>query len=135
MKKIIALALLAVVGCSKPASPALPPTAGDFVTNKDGVGTARAFGIDFSVRVNSRGAATDAAIEANFVDPTKSAARKRFTLGDDVTIQLDGVDESTARFTFNDQDMGILKVGDKVVIDEKRNVEVNGTPRPPKLTE
>ena len=111
------------------------PTTGDFVKNDKGAGTAQVFGIDFSVRVNSGGASTDFAIDANFVEPEQSSARKRFTLGDDITIQLDSIDESEVRFVFNDQDFGTLNVGDKVVIDDERNVEVNGTPRSPNSVE
>jgi hypothetical protein len=36
---------------------------------------------------------------------------------------------------FNDQNFGTLNVGDKVVIDDERNVEVNGTPRSPNSAE
>ncbi len=132
MQKIILIAFLALVGCGRTSAPPIPPTAGDFVKNNNGVGTARVFGIDFSVRVNSRGARTDGAIDANFADLEQSGARKRFTLGDDISIQLVSVDESEVRFMFNDQDFGALTVGDKVVIDDERNVEVNGTLRSPK---
>ena len=89
MRKIISLALLALVGCGVTSTPAIPPTTGDFAKNNDGVGTAQVFGIDFSVRVNSSGARTDVAIDANFVDPEQSSAKKRLSLGDDITIQLD----------------------------------------------
>ena len=57
---------------------------------------------------------------------------ERFTLGDDITVQLDSVNASEVRFVFNDQDFGSLNVGDNVVIDDERNVVVNGTPRAPK---
>ncbi len=135
MQKIFALVLLALAGCGKTSTPALPPTAGDFVKNDNGIATAQAFGIDFSVRANSGGASTNDAIEANFVEPQQSRATKRFTLGDDIAIQLDSVNESEVRFMFNDQDFGILKVGNKVVIDDERNVEVNGKPHPPMSAE
>lgn len=131
MKKVIPLLLLAFVGCGETSKPTIPPTTGDFANNNDGVGTAQVFGVDFSVHVDSSGASTDDAIHANFVEPEQSSARKRFTLGDDITIQLDSVDESEVRFMFNDQDFGTLNVGDRVVIDDERNVEVNGSPRSP----
>lgn len=131
MKRIIPLVLLALVGCSRPPTPPIPPTKGDFVKNDNGVGTAQVFGIDFSVPANSSGASTDDSIDAKFVDPEQSHAKKRFTLGNDVTIQLDSVSESEVRFVFNDQNFGTLKVGDKVVIDDEKKVEVNGTPRLP----
>ena len=129
MRKVISLVLLTLVGCGGTPTPAIPPTAGDFVKNNDGAGTARVFGIDFSVRVKAVSASTDDSIKANFVDPEQSSARKRFTLGDDITIQLDSVDQSKVRFLFNEQNFGTLNVGDKVVIDDERKVEVNGTPR------
>ncbi len=135
MQKIILLTLLALTGCGGTSKPAIPPTLGDFVKNNKGIGTAQVFGIEFSVRVNSSGASTDDAIDANFVDPEKSNFRKRFTLGDDITIQLDSVDESKVQFLFNDQNYGTLNVRDKVVIDDDRNVEVNGKPRLPKTVE
>ena len=131
MQKLFPLLLLTLAGCGGSSTPTIPPTAGDFVKNNDGIGTAQVFGIDFSVTANSSGASTGDAIDANFVDPEQSSARKRFTLGDDITIQLDSVDESEVRFMFNDQDFGTLNVGDKVVIDDERNVEVNGNPRLP----
>jgi hypothetical protein len=136
MQKIISLLpLLVLIGCGGTSTPPFPPSDGDFVQNNDGVGTAQVFGIDFSVRANSSGASTDVAFHANFIDPEQSSATKRFTMGDDVTIQLDSVDETEVRFMFNDQDFGTLNVGDDVVIDDERNVEVNGTARWPKSVE
>lgn len=135
MQKIIALSLLALVGCGGTSTPTIPPTAGDFVKNNEGVGTAQVFGIDFSVRVKSSGASTNDAIEANFVDPEQSNARKRFTFGDEITIQLESLDAAKVRFLFNDQNYGTLNVGDKVVIDEDHMVEVNGTVRSPEPVE
>ncbi|MCA9139005.1 MAG: hypothetical protein KDB00_19670 [Planctomycetales bacterium] len=129
------MVLLALVGCGGTSSIPIPPTTGDFVKNDDGAGTAQVFGIEFSVRVNSSGASTDDAIHANFLDPEQSSARKRFTLGDDIMVQLESVNGSQVRFMLNDQDFGALNVGDKVVIDDERNVEVNGTPRSPRPVE
>lgn len=132
MRTITLLALLTLVGCSGPAAPAIPPTAGDFVKVEDGVGSARAFGIDFFAPVNEDGATTEAAIDANLTDPQQSSASKRFTLGDDIAIELQSIDATKVQFRFNGQDFGTLDVGDKVVIDDERNVDVNGTPRSPK---
>lgn len=131
MQKIILPVLLAPVGCGGTSTPALPPTAGDFVSNSDGLGTAQVFGIDFTIRTKSPGASSDDAIDARFVDSEQSSARKRFTVGDEIAIQLDSISESEVRFLFNDRSFGTLKVGDKVAIDEEQNVEVNGTPRLP----
>jgi hypothetical protein len=132
MKQIVPLLLLALVGCGNTVTPAIPPTAGDFVENREGVGTAQVFGIQFRVAANSSGASTKSSTEANFVDAGKSSARKRFAFGDDIAIQLESIDQSEVRFMFNDQDFGNLNVGDKVVIDAEQNVEVNGTARLPK---
>lgn len=135
MKLSLAVLFLALVGCSRSSPPAIPPTAGDFVRNDNGAGTARVFGIDFRVTVDASGASTTDAIDANLVDGGQSTARKRFSIGDDVTIQLDSVDASVVRFTFNEQDYGTLSVGDQVVIDAERQVEVNGAPRSPNTVE
>ena len=132
MQRIVPLVLLVLVGCSGSSTPAIPPTTGDFVTNNDGVGTAQVFGIGFRISVNSGGASTEDSIAANFVDAEQSSARKRFTFGDEITIQLDSVNEAEVGFIFNGQNFGNLNVGDQVVIDDERNVEVNGTPRLPK---
>jgi hypothetical protein len=131
MKPFLPILLLTFAGCNNSASPVIPPTTGDFVKNQSGVGTAEVFGIEFRVKVNSRGARTEDRIHANFVDPEQSSARKRFTFGDEITIQLDSINEAEVSFLLNDQDFGTLNVGDKVVIDEERNVEVNGTARLP----
>jgi hypothetical protein len=135
MQKLAALLLMGLVGCSGSSQPVIPPTSSDFVKNDGGVGTARVFGIDFQVHVESSGAGTDDAIAVNFVDPEKTGARKRFHFGDEVTIQLDSVDGSEVTFVLNDQDFGTLKVGDKVVIDAERKVQVNGTARLPKVSQ
>jgi hypothetical protein len=84
-----------------------------------------------AIPVNSSGASTDDAIDANFVDSEKSSARKRFALGDEITIELDSIDETEVRFIFNERDFGTLNLGDKVGIDDERNVVVNGTRRSP----
>lgn len=120
------LTLLGVVGCGPNPTVPIPPTAGDFVENNNGVGTARVFGIDFDIQANASGTSTDDTVRADFLDVEKSHATKRFTLGNDITIQLDRIDDSHARFQFNDQDFGTLHVGDKVVVDDKRAVQVNG---------
>lgn len=125
MHKLIGMLLLALAGCGGSASPPIPPTTGDFVRNNGSVGTAKVFSIEFRVNVTSNGATFEDLINA----------RKRFTFGKDITIQLESVDESVVGFIFNDQDYGNLNVGDQVVIDDERNVEVNGTPRPPKSRE
>lgn len=131
MQKRLAVLLVTLVGCGSGATPAIPPTAGDFVKNSNGVGTAQVLGITFRVNVKSNGASTEDSIDANFIDVDQSKAQKRFTFGDEITIQLDSIDESKTTFKFNDQGFGNLNVGDEVVIDDARNVAVNGTSRLP----
>jgi hypothetical protein len=131
MQKIVPLVLLLLVGCGGSSTPEIPPTTGDFVKNNNGVGTAQVFGIDFRVSVNSGGASTEDSIAANFVAAEQSSARKRFTFGDDITIQLDSVNQAEVGFIFNGQNFGNLNVGDEVVIDDERHVQFNATPRLP----
>lgn len=59
--------VLALVGCGSSSTPTIPPTTGDFIKNNDGVGTAQVFGIHIRVNVNSSGASTEDAIDANLV--------------------------------------------------------------------
>lgn len=129
IKLVLLVVLPVIIGCSGNSAPAIPPTSGDFVKNDNGFGTAHVFGIDFSVRVNSSGASTNDSIHADLVNPQNSSARKRFTLGDDIAIELKSISESKVQFMFNDQNFGLLNVGDKVIIDDERNVLVNGIAR------
>lgn len=122
---------VALVGCSSSSAPAIPPTAEDFVKNESGVGTAKVFGIDFRIAADSGGGTAEDKIHANFLDGEQSSASKRFTLGDDVVVQLDSINESEVEFRFNEKDYGTLKVGDQVVIDAEGSVEVNGAARMP----
>lgn len=135
MHRLLSLVLLTqlfvYVGCSQSPEIPIPPTSGDFVKSEDGVGTAKVFGIDFQVAVSAGGASTEDEIHADFLEPEKSGASKRFTLGDEAVIQLDSINESEVEFVYNDQDYGTLKVGDQVVIDAEGNVTVNGTERMP----
>jgi hypothetical protein len=134
MNRLVPILALAFAGCGSNPAPTIPPTIGDFVRNNDGVATAQVFGITFRANTRSSGATTNDVIVANFLDPEMSSARKRFTIGDDIMIQLTSVDDSKVSFVFNDKDFGSLNIGDEVVIDDERNVEVNGTsrsPRPP----
>lgn len=135
MNKIIPVLLLLLTGCGGNVEVPIPPTAGDFVDNQNGTGTARVFGIDFQVSVEGKGVRSEGTIHANLVEADKSEATKSFTMGDDVSVQLESIDESEVRFVFNDQNYGTLQVGDKVVIDDQRAVQVNGTPRTPATAE
>ncbi len=131
MKKVIAIALLSLVGCSGSTEPDIPPTSGGFVDSRGGVGTAQVFGIDFTVSVNSGGVTSEQTIHANFLDAEQSSAKSKFTFGDDLTVELESLNKTEVHFLFNDEDYGILNVGDKVSIDEKGNVTVNEDTRAP----
>jgi hypothetical protein len=48
-------------------------------------------------------------------------------LGDDVNIRLEKVPGSAITFQLNGKMYGALEVGDRVVVDEERNVTVNDT--------
>lgn len=131
MHKFVPLLLLLLVGCGSNTELPIPPTGDDFADNRAGVGTARVFGIDFRVSVQGHGVSSDATFHANLVETEKSQASKSLTMGEDVSIELESINESEVRFVFNDQDYGTLHVGDEVVIDEQRTIEVNGKTRIP----
>lgn len=135
MHRIFSLVLLAqlfvFVGCNSSPEIPIPPTSEDFAKSEDGVGKSKVFGIDFEVTGSTNGASSEDMVHADFLDPDKSGASKRFTFGDKMVIQLDSINASEVEFAYNDKDYGMLNVGDKVVIDADGNVEVNGTERMP----
>lgn len=135
MPRILLLVLAAIVGCGGPTTPPIPNSTNDFVDNKNGVGTARVWNIDFQVLGTSGGVSAETAIDVDFTNPDHSDSTTRFRLGDDLTIQLNTIDKYDIGFLFNDQDYGVLHLQDKVVIDEERNVTVNGIARLPKGAE
>lgn len=94
-------------------------------------GTAKVWGIRFEVtELVGRGAKSEFDGMAH-TSPEKTDARVRFTLGDDVEVQLEKVPDIPITFTLNGQLYGALEVGDKVIIDKNRNVIVNDTVRQP----
>lgn len=106
-----------------------PPTNGDFVTNLDGRGTARVWGICFEV-ADPVGKASGSEFEGGLhSDLEQTDARVRIALGDDVGILLEKVPGSPITFTLNERSYGTLDVGDQVIIDKERNVTINGTER------
>jgi hypothetical protein len=125
--------LLALTGCGerKTGTGTYPPTDGDFVTNLDGRGTAKVWGIRFEV-ADPVGAASGSEFEGGLhSDPEQTNARVKITLGDDVDIQLQKVPGSPITFKLNGKPYGTLEVGDRVIIDKERNVKVNDTARQP----
>ncbi len=123
--------LFAIVGCKKREIITYPPSKGDFVTNSDGLGTARVWGIDFEVAElvgGDSGSEFEGMLHSN---PEQTDARIKITFGDDVKIRLEKVPGSPITFQLNGKDYGALKLADKVAIDKERNVTVNGAIRQP----
>ncbi len=91
-----------------------------------GVATGKdAFGIDFEVA-----GATRASSRFELHGNTKYSSWAEITLADDLRIRLATRDEgSLVTFQLNGRNFGDLKRGDQVVIDEERNVTVNGVPQ------
>ena len=122
--------LIALVGCGEKISTkkvgTFPPTAGDFVKNLDGRGTAQVWGMTFDVAEPNDGA-SGSSFEGTLSHSEKTDARHTITMGDDVNIRLEKVPGSGITFQFNGENYGTLEVGDNVVIDKERNVTVNGT--------
>jgi hypothetical protein len=102
-------------------------SAGPFqVDSNTGLATGQALGIDFEVM-----GASWAQLKAD-LRPGQSHGRTEITLADDVMIQLEMFSEGSAiTFKLNGNNFDDLEEGDKVVIDEDRNVTVNGTAREP----
>ena len=126
-RSILALSctlLMVLVGCERKAASL---SAGPFkVDGTTGIATGQALGIDFEVA-----GATGVQSEAD-LKPGQSYGRVEFVLADDVKIQLEMPSGGRPiTFQLNGTDYGKLEVGDKVVIDEDRNVTVNDTKRAP----
>lgn len=118
--------LLALLSCEGKTT--YPPVSdGAFSVNSDtGMATGNdAFGIDFEVAGADR-AESKSELNGN----PKYSSRAEITLADDLTIELVTKDEGKlVNFRLNGRSFGDLKRGEKVVIDEERNVTVNGEKR------
>lgn len=123
--------ILAVhIGCGQNTATPYPPSSGDYVKNFDGRGTAKVWGITFDVAEpvgRSAGSRFDGS-PSN--DPEKTDARIEITIGD-VKILLEKIPGSPITFGFNGDNYGTLEIGDKVSLDNERNVKVNGSERKP----
>ena len=131
MLRLTILIFLALTACDYGSAPRIPPSSGDYVKNAGDRSTAKVFGIDFRVSASSSGASSEGVLDADLATPQKSFAEKSFTLGDDIAVTLESIDESTVHFTFNGQNFGTLNIGDQVVIDDEEKVTVNGQSRQP----
>jgi hypothetical protein len=117
--------LLGLLGCERKTI--YPVSDGSFSVNSDtGMATGKdAFGIDFEV-VGADRAESKSEVHGN----PKYSSRAEITLADDLTIELVTKDEGKlVNLRLNGRNFGDLKRGDKVVIDEERNVTVNGEKR------
>ena len=113
-------------GCNQQGSIPLPPTDSDFIESTPDLLTARILSIDFNVHGNIEGVSNSTDMRASFTDPSKSKHNIVLNLGNDRTLNLNAVNETVVEFTFCEKNMGTLRVGDKVVIDENDTVKVNG---------
>lgn len=97
------------------------------VDGKTGVATGHALGIDFVV-AGATGVQTRNQVAAG--KPKNSSASLEITLADDAIIRLEMLEAGgPISFHLNGSDIGSLKAGDKVAIDEQRKVTVNGISR------
>ena len=120
--------LLALVGCEKKAA-TLPVSDGTWTVNHDtGMATGKdAFGIDFEMA-----GATKVESKFDLSGNPENSSRVEVALADDLEIELVTMNGGDiVAFHLNGRKFGNLKRGDKVVIDEERNVTVNGETRPP----
>jgi hypothetical protein len=93
------------------------------VDGNTGRATGKALGINFEVF-----GANDVELKAS--KPAEAHARREIMLAGDAVIHLEMLERgSPISFQLNGTDLGALREGDNVVIDEQRNVTVNGTPR------
>ena len=122
--------LLLIAGCGKVA-PTYPPSDGDFVRNIDEQGTAQVWGIQFSADKPVGNKASSSFTGQLHSDPEKTDARISVELGDDIHIKLEKIPGSPITLEMNGQSYGSLEVGDRVAIDEQREVQVNDMLRQP----
>lgn len=116
---------VALVGCQAETTSL---SSGSFnVNGNTGVATGEALGIYFEV-ANATGVQSKALLKAG--QPEHTSARTEITLADDAVIQLEMLESgSPISFQLNGKEFGTLNEGDRVVIDENRNVTVNGITR------
>lgn len=131
MKQQISMAalcvLLALPGCKEQAAPT-SVTVGPFRVNRDtGLADGQAFGVDFQAM-----GASSSEVEFKLSGNSQHSSSTSITLGDDLKIELRTMKQgSSVAFQLNGKEVCNLARGDQVVIDEERNVTVNGG-APPK---
>ena len=131
MKRPSTLALFctlrALIGCESQSSSV---SSGQFHVDSDtGRATGKALGTNFEVAGATRSQNVSQLVAGK---PEHISARIEITFADDLTIRLEMLEGGgPISFKVNGNDFAALKKGDKVVIDENRNVTVNGTLRGP----
>ena len=120
--------LLALSSCQKETASS-SVSVGPFNVNSDtGMANGQAFGIDFKAAGVS-GAEVTFELHGN----PQYSSRAEITLADDLNIELETVNEgNSVAFQLNGKKFGNLSKGDEVVIEEERNVTVNGEKRTPR---
>lgn len=127
---LFGILLTSLAGCDTETS---STSSGPFnVDGSTGRATGQALGITFEVS-GATGVETKNLSKAG--KPEHTSARTEITLADDAIIYLEMLKGgSPISFQLNGTDFGALKEGDHVVIDEARNVKVNGVQRAPLRT-
>jgi hypothetical protein len=106
-----------------------PGAGGDYVRSGDGQATARIEGIEFTVIAPGSGRTGSSSRSSVGVLPGTSETRHEVTLGD-VVIVVEGRD-GRLTLSVNAADYGPVNRGDSVLINEAREVFINGQRRLP----
>lgn len=125
---IFCILLLALPSCQK-GTASSSVSVGPFNVNSDtGMANGQAFGIDFKAAGASR-----AEVSFELHGNPQHSSLAEITLAQDLNIELETMnDGNSVAFQLNGTKIGNLAKGDEVVIEEDRNVTVNGEERPPK---
>lgn len=128
MKQTLALAISGIVlasllGC---VGEKTSISSGSFhVDSNTGLAIGEALGIEFEV-ANATGVHTVSQLSAG--KPEHTSAQLEIKLAEDLTIRLEMLEAGgPVSLEVNDVEITTLNAGDRVVIDEDRNVTVNGT--------
>jgi hypothetical protein len=119
--------LLALPSCQKRTASS-SVSAGAFNVNSDtGMANGQAFGIEFRAA-----GCSSAEVKCDIQGNTQFSSRAEISLADDLKIELETMDDgNSVAFQLNGKKIGNLAKGDEVVIEEDRNVTVNGEDRTP----
>ena len=104
------MVFLALTGCQeKKTNPeTYPPSKGDFISNMKDRGTAQLWGIRFEI-AEPVGTSAESTFDGGLHSlPEKTDGRQKFTLGEDIEVQLEKVPDSPITFQFNGKAYGTL---------------------------